>query len=485
MRFLRQSLFGVFLASVALALLIWAGELVKDAVQARLTADKKVPSANERVFAVNVQLAESGTVVPVLEAFGQVKSRRTLELRSAMGGRVVGLSENFVEGGVVREGEVLVRIDPAKAQTELDRARSDLMDAEAEERDAARALVLARDELQAAQDQAALRAQAMKRQQDLVERGVGSAATAETAELAYAQARQAVLARRIAVAQAEARVDQAATRLSRAHLALDLAERDLAETEILAGFDGTLSGVTLVEGRLVSVNEKLAELVDPDALEVAFRVSTAQYSRLLDASGQLVGAPVMVHLDVAGADLVAEGSISRDSVAAGEGQSGRVIYARLTSARGFKPGDFVTVQVDEPAIEDVVRLPASALDAAGTVLVLDAEDRLEVLPVTLLRRQEDSVLVRGEGLEGREVVVGRTPLLGPGVKVRPLRIEAQAREPDLSLLELSDERRARLVALVEDNDRMPADVKERLLGQLAETRVPARLVQRLEDRAGG
>lgn len=485
MRFLRQSLLGVFLASVALALLIWAGQLVLDAVQSRMNADKKPPAARERVFAVNVQTAQSGTVTPVLEAFGKVQSRRTLELRSAMGGRVIGLSENFVDGGTVHAGEVLVRIDPAKAQTELDRARSDLMDAEAEERDAARALILAGHELQAAEDQATLRAQAMQRQQDLVERGVGSAATAETAELADAQARQAVLSRQIAVAQAEARVDQAATRLARARLALDLAERDLAETEVFASFDGTLSGVTLVEGRLVSVNEKLAELIDPTALEVAFRISTAQYARLLDASGRLIGAPVTVKLDVTGADLVAQGSISRDSAAAGDGQSGRLIYAGLDAAPGFKPGDFVTVSVEEPPLLNVVQLPASALDASGTVLVLSAEDRLEELPVSLLRRQGDHVLVRGDGLEGREVVIGRTPLLGPGIKVRPLRVEAGAGEPDVSLLELSDERRARLVAFVEGNDRMPADVKQRLLGQLAEARVPARLVQRLEERTGG
>jgi len=254
---------------------------------------------------------------------------------------------------------------------------------------------------------------------------------------------------------------------------------------VTARFDGTLSGVTLVEGRLVAVNEKLAELVDARALEVVFRVSTAQHTRLLDAAGRLIGAPVEIELDVAGADLTATGTISRDSAAAGEGQSGRVIYARLDAAPGFKPGDFVTVRVEEPPLADVVRLPASALDAAGTVLVLDSEDRLEQLPVTLIRRQGDAVLIRGEGLAGREVVLGRTPLLGPGIRVRPLRDEAQAGSPDLSMLELSDERRARLVALVEANERMPSEVKAKVLGQLAETRVPARLVARLEDRAGG
>jgi RND family efflux transporter MFP subunit len=484
MRFLRQSLVGVFLASVTLALLVYAASLVVSAVQTRMNDDRSPPPARERVFAVNLVTAKFETVAPLMQAFGQVQSRRTLELRAAIGGRIVDLADNFEEGGEVRAGEVLIQIDPANVQSEFDRVESDLMDAQAERRDARRSLDLARDELVAAEDQAKLRETAFQRQKDLESRGVGTAAAVEIAELAAASARQAVLSRRQAVAQAEARVDQAATRLARARIALATAQRDLTETTVSAPFDGTLSEVDLVEGRLVSPNEKLALLVDPTALEVAFRVSTAQYARLLDASGVLIPAEVTVSLDAAGADLMATGSISRDSAAAGEGQSGRLIFAQLQTAPGFKPGDFVTVAVQEPPVADVARLPASALDASGTVLVIGPDDRLEALPVTLVRRQGDDVLVRGEGLAGRDVVVGRTPLLGAGIRVRPLRDEAQA-EPDQAMLELTEDRRARLVAVVEANDRMPSEAKARVLNQLGETRVPAQLVQRIESRSGG
>jgi len=483
MRFLRQSLVGILLVSVTLALMIYAGQLVMSAVQVRMSNDKKPPEARERVFAVNVVTARMETISPQLPAFGQVQSRRTLELRAAAAGRVIWLADTFEEGGVVVAGDVLVRIDPADAQSALDRVQSDLLDARAEQRDAERALLLARDELVAAEDQAELRARAHKRQLDLQSRGVGTASTVETAELAAAAARQVVLSRRQAVASSEGRVDQAITKLARAGIALDGAKRDLADTTLEAAFDGTLSAVSLVEGRLVSANEKLAELVDPTALEVAFRVSTAQFSRLLDDGGALVSAIVVASLDVTGGGLKAQGRISRDSAAAGEGQSGRLIFARLKSAYGFKPGDFVTVSVEEPPIDNVVRVPASALDAAGRVLVLGAEDRLEALEVQLVRRQGDDVLLRGVGLEGREVIVGRTPLLGAGIRVRPLRDEAMA--PKAALLELTEERRARLVAFVEGNSRMPDEVKARLLGQLAEAKVPAQVVERIESRMGG
>jgi biotin carboxyl carrier protein len=482
MRFLRQSLVGVFLASLTLALLFVAIQIVTGAVQEVLIRENEQPKARERVFAVTVRPAVFETVTPNLEAFGEVQSRRRLELRAALGGRVIALADDFVDGGTVTTGEVLVELDPADAQSALDRAKSDVLDAQFEERDAERSLLLAQDELKSAEAQAELRERALQRQRDLESRGVGAPASVEEAELIAAAAQQSVLARRIALAQAESRVDQATTLLARAGIAQEAAERDLEDMTIRARFGGTLTDVTLVEGRLVSANEKLAELVDPNALEVAFRVSTAQFVRLLDEDGELISAPVTISLEVTGTDLTATGRISRDSGSAGEGQTGRLIYARLEDASGFKPGDFVTVTVQEQPLAQVVRLPSSVLDAAGTVLVLGADDRLEALPVQLIRRQGDEVLLRGEGLEGREVVIGRTPLLGSGVRVRPLRPEASA-DPDL--VELTDAKRAELITHVEAREDMPEAEKTRMLGQLEEAKVPASLVRRIENRAGG
>ncbi|MVO15137.1 efflux RND transporter periplasmic adaptor subunit [Parasedimentitalea huanghaiensis] len=484
MRFLRQSLTGIFLASACLALLLYAGQLVFGAVQQRMNTEHKPPAPRERIFAVNLVTAELKNVAPELIAFGKVESRRRLELRTPVAGRVITLAEGFEEGGAVVAGQLLVQINPADAQSALDRAEADMQDANAEEREAGRALGLAQDELAATQDQAQLRQRAFQRQIDLKERGVGTAATVEVAELAAVQARQAVISRRQAVSQAEARVDQTLTRLARAQIALETAQRDLADTTVKAEFDGTLQSVNLVEGRLVSANEKLADLVDPTLLDVAFRISTVQYARLLDENGRLLKASMQASLDATGADLSATGIISRDSGGAGEGQSGRLIYARLNAAPGFKPGDFVTVTVLEPELNAVALLPASVLDASGTVLVLGAEDRLEQLEVELVRRQGDQILVRGAGLAGRQVVVGRTPLLGAGIKVRALRDEAAA-QPQAELIELSDDRRARLLAFVKGNSRMPDEAKQRVLAQLAEAKVPAKLVTRIESRMGG
>ncbi|MDP4990185.1 MAG: efflux transporter periplasmic adaptor subunit, partial [Marivita lacus] len=191
MRFLRRSLTGLFLLSLTLGLLAYAGIQVRDAVQDRMAQEPRSFPQRERVFAVNIVTAEFETVSPVLTAFGQIESVRTLELRAPVGGRVIEISPDFIEGGTVTEGQMLLRIDPTDAESVLQRVQSDILDAEAEQREAERAIILARDELVAAEEQATLRERAYQRQVDLQDRGVGTAAAVEVAELAAAQARQA------------------------------------------------------------------------------------------------------------------------------------------------------------------------------------------------------------------------------------------------------------------------------------------------------
>ncbi len=486
MRFLGKSLLGMFLLSLTLGLFAYAGLMVRDAVQSRMSEEPRNRPSRERVFAVNVVPIEIGAIAPTLSAFGEVQSRRTLELRAASGGALSDLDEEFVEGGKVIAGQLLARVDPTTAQATLERAESDLLDAQAEQREADRAILLARDELEAAQEQVTLREKALRRQEDLLTRNVGTAAAVESAELALSSAKQSVLNQRQALATAEARIDQAATRLRRTEIALSEAKMGLKDTEIRAEFEGTLSDVTVVAGRLVSPNEKLAQLVDATSLEVAFRVSTQQYARLLDDQGQLLDAPVDVSLEVFGTDITTPGRLSREGASVGDGQTGRLLFAELEKPVGLKPGDFVTVAITEPELRGVARIPATAINAAAQVLAVGEDERLEVVDVQLLRRQGDEVLIRSRALAGRVIVAERTPVLGAGIKVKAVQQGAAQEAPEQpAMIELSAERKAKIIAFVEANNRMPADVKTRILGQLEQPKVPVQVVERIEGRMGG
>ena len=485
MRFLRRSLVGLFLVSVTLGLLAFAGQSIRSAVEERMSAESRSRPARERVFAVNVVAFEPGTLTPVLTSFGEVRSRRTLEVRATASGTIVELAGSFEEGGQINAGDRMFQVDPSDAQSALDVARTDLIEVEAEQRGAVAALDLAQDDVAAAIEQLELREQALVRAEELLGRRAGTESAVEAAALAEAAAKQAVLSRRQALASAIARVEQVGIALERRQIALIEAQRRLDDTSLFADFSGTLSNVTVVKGGLVQNNERVADLVDPSALEVSFRVSTSEYARLLDDSDTLINADVTVTLDVLGADLTATGKISRESAGVGEGQTGRLLFAKMDAAQGFRPGDFVTVSIQEPDLRFVMALPAGAVGSDDTVLVLGEEDRLELAAVDVLRRQGDTVIVRSRDLIGKEIVSARSPLLGAGIKVRPLRSTDSGVPEAPAMVELTEERRAKLVAFVEGNKRMPAEAKKRVLAQLSKPQVPAKMVERIESRMGG
>ena len=195
--------------------------------------------------------------------------------------------------------------------------------------------------------------------------------------------------------------------------------------------------------------------------------------------------PVTVSLDVSGLDLHATGEITRESASVASGQTGRLLFARLDTAVGFRPGDFVTVRIDEPALENVARVPATAVAADETVLLIGEDDRLELGQVRLLRRQGDDVIVSFGDLTGRAIVAERSPLLGVGIKVsRVAPVGETAAAPAApAMIALDPDRRARLIAFVTEGP-MPDDVKARILSQLEQDEVATETVERLESRMG-
>ena len=485
MRFLGRGLIGLLLFSLALGLLGLAGNTIKVAVQDRMNQEPRAQKARERTFAVKVVPAEVTSINPTLNAFGEIQSRKTLDLRMAASGQIQELSTNFVEGGSVKSGELLVRLDDSDHQTAVDLAENNLIDAKNEVMESARNLSFSKEELAAAEEQEKLRLRALTRQKDLVERGVGTAAALENAELSASGATQAVLSRKAAVDQAKNRGAQADTRLVRAELALKDAKRKLEDTKLYAEFSGLLSGVSLVKGGIVSANERLGQLIDPEVLEVSFKISTQQYTRLLNDNGELLKAPVSVALTNTEQGLNADGVIIRDSASVAKGQTGRQVYAKLTKSVGFKPGDFVAVKVQEPTLNWVVKLPSTALDASNNVLLLGEGERLEEAQVKLMRRQGNEVIVRSRDLSGKEIVAQRTPVLGAGIKVKAIRSGEENEVAEVEMLELTEERRAKLISAIETNGYIPKTVKERIIGQLTQPKVPADVVARIESRMGG
>jgi len=483
MRFLMRSLFGLVILGMTLGLLVLAAGKVYRAQEERNANARPPATQRERVFAVNTAVLEAISVAPVIATFGEVASTRTLELRAAASGRLVEIAPELRDGGRIEVGELLFATDPADAQTALELARAEIAEAEAEVRDAISALALTGDELEAKQRQFDLRAQALERQENLRTRGVGTEAAVESAALSLSSAEQSVLSQRQALAKANARVDRAEIALLRQGISLAGAERDLMDTRFKAPFSGVLSDVAAVRGRLVSTNEKLGVLIDPAALEVSFRISNTQFARLLDETGSLRPVAVQATLDLDGLTITVSGQVDRANAEVGEGLTGRLIFARLenVAAGVLRPGDFLSVEITEPVLDGVAVIPATAANSREFILLVDADERLEEAAVRILRRQADSLIVDTVPF-GRRYVTQRTPQLGVGVKIRPVGDSAGIEAPEM--VALSDEKRDTLMASVQANKRMPADVRNRLLEQLKKPQIRADTLARLESRMG-
>ncbi len=425
MRFLRQSLTGLLLLVLTLALLGLAAITVGNAVRESRAPGGPARPADERVIAANLLTLVPTSVTPRIIAYGKVEARRSLDIRLPQGGTVVWVADDFRDGGEVAMGAPLLRLDPVPADAALVLARADLSEAEGAATEALATVKLAVEDLAAAEEQAVLRGQSLERQQDLQTQGAGSPQAVETAELAVSAADQSVLSRKQALATARARVDQTAVAVTRAEVALAEATRSRIGTELRAAIAGRIEGVSVITGAVLNPNEDLGRIIDPAALDVALRLSTAQFARLADPAGALRASAVTIALPGLADAAPLRGRLDRVGAAVGEGQTGRLVYAVLeaggTAAAFLKPGDFVEVAIDGAALPDAALVPATAVGRQGTLLVLGPQDRLEEVPVRVLGRQGDAVIVAVGDLAGREIVTERSSFLGAGIRVRPIR----------------------------------------------------------------
>ncbi len=78
----------------------------------------------ERVWPVAVVPVVISDQQPELRLFGEVTAGREVELRPLVAGRVVEVGPNFVDGGVVREGELLIVVDPFDYRANVDESEA-------------------------------------------------------------------------------------------------------------------------------------------------------------------------------------------------------------------------------------------------------------------------------------------------------------------------------------------------------------------------
>ena len=308
---------------------------------------------------------------------GPVEPRTQTTLVAEVAGQIVSVSDNFIAGGFVREGEVLLQIDPSDYETAVLRAEAEL---------AARRAQYA--------DQKARSDQALKDWTNLGRKGEPSDLVLRKPQLAEAQA---------AVQAAEASLQEA--------------ERNLERTRIRVPYDGLVRSKQVDVGQYVAPGTPLGVTFAIDTAEIRLPLSNSdlEYLDLPSATrlDQDHRVPVVLTGESTNTSATWQAQIVRTEGVVD--QSSRVIYAvaEVVDPYGvlgrsdqpqLKMGSFVRAEIQGRRVEDVVVLPRSVLRPDDTVLIANEERKLELRPVTVARSEPRNVYI-SDGIRAGELVV--------------------------------------------------------------------------------
>jgi RND family efflux transporter MFP subunit len=355
---------------------------------------------------VHVMIAEPQDVQLTVEARGTVAPRTESSLVAEVSGRIVWVSPNLVVGGFLEPNDTLIRIDP---------------------RDYEIAVVQAEAALAKAQSELKLAHTSFDRHTKMRDSGVESTAVLDTAESSARVAETIVRG-------AEARLEQA--------------RRDLERTHIRAPFAGRVREKHADVGQYVGRGGPIARLYAVDYAEVRLPIPDfeAAFVDLPIAYRGSQDAPTTKHPQVvlrarfAGQDHAWRGEIVRT-----EGELDprtRMIHAVVRVEDPYGRGDdpnrpplsvglFVQAEILGNTVEDTFVIPRDALSIDDRVVVVGAEDRIELRKIEVIKRNRNTVVVASGLAAGERICLTPLAVTIEGMAVSVIDTPAvQAAKPD-------------------------------------------------------
>lgn len=374
----------------------------------------------------------SQKTVPIYSEFvGQTKAEETVELRARVEGTLQKVY--FREGSAVRKGQLLFTIDKRpfeaalqsakalaiKAASDLAQAqqRTDVLQAQAELADAQAVMTRA--------DQDVARLAPLAKEKAVTEQDLDAALATQKSAKATVDSRKANLtnleaAVKYTIERARAEVSASQARITQASL-------DLSYCDIYAPISGIIGFLQVDEGNLVGRGDAtlLATISASDPLLVDFNVSEIEYLKLTDPEtvGKQAG------------DFSFDLMLSDESVHPHHGRF-RVLDRTVDPTTGtlkaqaafpnpgsyLRPGQFARLRVAVAQRENAILIPQRAvqeLQGANTVMVVDAENKVQLRTVKLGDKADKDVVVL-EGLNsGERVIVEGMQKVRPGGQVNP------------------------------------------------------------------
>lgn len=389
----RRSLRQRLLALGLIVLLLLAGFAIsRHLFKTRPQAQRKAPKKMEALVAVIKVMPTSENVR--IEAPGRVVAARQITLKARVSGQVIYVNPDFIPGGIIKKGEILLKLDDTDYQLEIRRKED--------------ALALAKADLRIEEGSQTV---ALKEWELITSLNVDIDTSSRDLAL-----------RKPYLIKAKAKITSAETALERARV-------DLARTVIKAPFNLVVRAENVDLGLQVSPVSTLATLAATDIFwaEISLPVSKLAWFDLPEKPGEsnsgASATKVLLHsrnqTSLTGKIVTLTPDLDKDGLMA------RLLVA-INDPLGLQKqhppvllGSFVTAEIIGRKLQNVFRIPRAALQEDDRLLIADKDNRLVAKPVTVAFYGVDSVLVDSGLNPGDRLIISKlaAPVNGMALKI--------------------------------------------------------------------
>ena len=372
-----------FVIPTAIVLLFLSGAATLMATAPVLEPANDTPTP----LTVRIRTIETESIELKVHSQGTVAPSTVSQLIPEGSGRVIWTSPNLVAGGYFEAGQELARIDDLDYRNAQNRANAALKRATAEVEHAK---------------------YEYGRLRSLAERKLVSRSALENGLRAY-------------------RVTQAAFEDAQANS--EQAQENVKRTVLRAPFTGLVRSENIDIGQFASRGQPIATLYANNVVEVRLPIADRQLAFLNlpplrnGNFPEYMQPTVKLSADYGGQTREWFGKIVRAEAEIDTSSRMVQLVARVESAedsQDLSVGLFVTAEIAGLAVENIVRLPRSAIRNDNQVLVVDTENRLRFRDIQPLRLYKDNVLINAGLIPGERVCVSTVQTAIEGMAVNPV-----------------------------------------------------------------
>ena len=381
---------------------------------------------------VEVLSAKAEDVNMIIETYGTVKPREILKLVAEVHGQIVELHPFFKEGGFIRKGSILVKIDPRRYQLGVERRSVQIHQAEAELKRLQQEVKNLEASIKIATSDANLAKNEFFRLKKLLGKKVVAQTTLDKAEQKYLGSAERLQGLKNEMALTGPLKEKIETQIDMAKVLLREAELDLEKSSIISPFDGWVLEKSVEAGQHVTTGQYLGGIYNAGEFDIEVRIPVKDLKWLpadirqglkpeaeiffgnKDTSHTYIGrvARIKAQMDEKTRTLPVVVEIDEESVTSGSRDN-----------LHLRPGMFVTVRISGRKAKQVYNLPRHVVQGNDVVYIVK-ENRLRLKPVRILRRFKDSVFI-DNGLSDGDLII-KTALSG-AVDGMPVRLQSDGK----------------------------------------------------------